>query len=81
MKKRRTAAEIIGFHLCWDMRDVSETRYQRYSNPAIYVIGDDYFAAPANNAPPKAAVGMPWVEVAEYYNRKVFVAKMIRVPS
>lgn len=33
---RRTAPEIIGFHFGWDMRDVSETRYQptRYTNPA-----------------------------------------------
>ena len=59
MTKRRTAAEIIGFHFGWDIRDVSETRYQstRYTAPAVYVIGDDYYAAPADNRRsfPKAA--------------------------
>lgn len=70
--KRRTAPEIIGFHLGWDMREVSEGRYQRYANPAVYVVGDDYYAAPADNRPPRHEVGKPWQEIAEYYGRKIF---------
>ena len=78
MTKRRTAAEIIGFHFCWDARDVSETRYQptRYATPAVYVIGDDYYAAPSNNSPPKYDLGKPWAEIAEHYGRKIFCSEM-----
>lgn len=79
MKERRTAPEIIGFHFGWDMRDVSETRYQptRYVNPAIYSMGDSYFAAPSNNATPKHIVGGPWECIAEYYGRKIFRSKAL----
>lgn len=74
MTKRRTAAEIIGFHFGWDIREVSDTRYQstRYTSPAIYVISDDYYAAPSDNRTPKYVVGKPWVEIAEHYGRKIF---------
>lgn len=77
MAQRKTAAEIIGFHFGWDIRDVSENRYQptRYSNPAIYLIGQDYYAAPSDNRTPRCEVGKPWVEVAEYYGRKVFYSE------
>lgn len=75
--KRRTAPEIIGFHFGWDMRDVSEGRYQptRYSNPAIYTFGTDYYAAPSNNLPPKNMPGA-WKEIGEHYGRKVFALNM-----
>lgn len=72
--KRRTAAELIGFHLGWDMRDVSEGRYQstRYAAPAIYVCGDDYYCAPSGSqVPPK---GWNWEPVGTYYARTVFRA-------
>ena len=74
MVKRRTAPEIIGFHFGWDMREISETRYQpsKYANPAVYVIFDDYYAAPSDNRKPKYDVGKPWVELYEYYGRKIY---------
>lgn len=77
MNKRRTAAEIIGFHFCSDIRDIQDCRYQstRYRD-AIYAIGDDYFAAPASNRPPAAEVGQPWEEIGEHYGRKVWRSKM-----
>ena len=73
---RRTAANIIAFHFGWDIRDVSDTRYQstRYSSPSIYTIGDSYYAAPSNNLPPKNMKG-GWVEIGEHYGRKVFELK------
>lgn len=76
--KRRTAAEIIAFHFGWDMREVSDTRYQstRYTSPALYVIGNDYYAAPSNNLPPKYEVGGNWHVIAEYYNRKIYCSEM-----
>ena len=70
----KTAAEIIGFHLGWDMRDVSETRYQptRLASPSIYAISDEfYYAAPSSNTPPKNMKG-DWRIIGEYYGRKVF---------
>lgn len=72
--KRRTAPEIIGFHFGNDMREISAGRYQRYANPAVYVVGNDYYAAPSNKAPPKHDVGGPWQEIAEYYGRKIYRA-------
>lgn len=77
MTKRRSAAEIIGFHFSADMREVSDTRYQptRLSNPAIYSMGDCYYAAPSNNRPPKNMEG-PWEVIGEHYERKVFRLRM-----
>lgn len=72
MTKRRTAPEIIGTHLCWDMHDVSEGRYQRYSNPAIYVCGADYYCSPTASQKPPA--DYQWDVVGEYFGRKVYIA-------
>lgn len=79
MKKRRTAAEIIGFHLGWDMRDVSETRYQpgTYNRAALYTIGDHYFCAPSDG---KRPYGWPWELVGTYYDRPVFRVHMNDLP-
>jgi hypothetical protein len=73
----RTAPEIIAFHFGWNMPDVSEGRYQptRYSTPSIYVIGDDYYAAPSNNKPPTNMKGA-WREIGEHYGRKVWELKV-----
>jgi hypothetical protein len=78
MAKRRTASEIIAFHFGWDMREMSESRYQptRYASPAVYVVSDDYYAAPSDNRPPKYELGQPWREVAEYYGRKIYCSEM-----
>jgi hypothetical protein len=77
MTKRRTAPEIIGFHFGWDMREVSDARYHptRIASPAVYVIGDDYYAAPSDNRPPRHKVGKPWAEFAEHYGRKIFISE------
>ena len=76
MNVRRTAANIIAFHFGWNITDVSEGRYQstRYASPSIYVLGDDYYAAPSNNLPPKNMKG-DWKEIGEHYDRKVFELK------
>lgn len=74
MAMRRHANEIIGFHLGWDLREVSEGRYQptRYSSPSIYVCGEDYYCAPSGSQkPPK---GFEWEKVGTYYERDVFRA-------
>ena len=77
--KKRTAPEIIGFHLGWDIHDVSEGRYQpsRYASPGVYVCNDDYFCAPSGTQkPPK---GFPWQQVGIYYNRPVYRATLVDI--
>ena len=73
MTKRRTAAEIIAFHIGWDMREVSEHRYHptRLRSPSIYGFDDGYYAAPADNKPP-GNMKSAWREIGEHYGRKVF---------
>lgn len=73
--KRRTAPEIIGTHLGWDIRDVSEGRYQRYTAPNVYVCGNAYFCAPtAGQKPPAGVSENAWELVGTYYGRQVFRA-------
>ena len=81
MEKRRTAAEIIATHLCWDMREVSDCRYQptRYATPAVYSIGNHYYCSPS-----KITTRMPmgktvWDFVGAYYGRSVFRVHMSEV--
>ena len=79
MTKRRTAAEIIAFHFFSDINDIRDARYQpsRFVNPAVYVVGDDYYCAPANGKLPSAInLGKAWREVDEYYGRKIYVSEM-----
>lgn len=77
MTSRKTAPEVIGFLLGWDMRDVSEGRYQptRYSSPGIYVCADDYYCCPSGSQkPPK---GYDWKPFGEAYGRTVYEAKAV----
>jgi hypothetical protein len=77
--KRRTAPELIAFHLGWDMRDVSEARYQpsAFANPAVYVIGNDYMCAPTGKLPrdPQSPDRWDWKLVGTYYGRNVYRAE------
>ena len=75
--KRRTAPEIIGMHLGWDMRDVSEGRYQptRFNSPGVYVCGNDYYCAPSGNQSPPAGDDWVWHQDGEWYGRKVYRAR------
>lgn len=72
----KTAPEIIAFHLGWNMPDVSDGRYQRYSAPGVYVCGNDYFCCPtASQTLPKGISESPWEAVGTYYSRTVYRAK------
>lgn len=68
------ASEIIAFHLCWNMSDVTDGRYQptRYASPGVYVCGDDYFCCPSGSQ--KLPEGFSWEKVGEYYGRSVYRA-------
>ncbi|MDR3449533.1 MAG: hypothetical protein P4M15_07290 [Alphaproteobacteria bacterium] len=81
--KRRTAAELIGIHLCSDIRDIQECRYQptRFASPAVYSIGEYYFCSPTGmktKLPVDREVPnrWQWEEVGMYYNRPIFRAHM-----
>jgi hypothetical protein len=76
----KTAPEIIGFHLGWDIRDVTDGRYQRYTAPGVYVCGDHYYCSPtAQQKPPhlgvKGDTPTAWEKVGTYYNRDVYRTK------
>lgn len=71
---RKTAPELIAFHLGWNMPDVSEGRYQptRYASPSVYVCGNDYYCAPSGSQ--KTPNGWDWNIVGTYYGRDVYRA-------
>ena len=78
MSKRvnKSAAECIAFRLGWDIRDVSENRYQygRTKYPE-YTIGDEYFCCPPAGAAPSKE--RAWVKDGEAYGRQIYSAKAI----
>jgi len=75
---RRTAAEIIAVHFCSDITDIRDGLYQRY-RPSVYVVGNDYYCAPAvGQKPPREAPGEPWRALAEYYGRTIYVSDVTR---
>jgi hypothetical protein len=69
-------SEIIAFHLGCDIRDVTDGRYQpsRYSNPPVYVCGEDYFCAPTERQE-LPGQDFDWKQVGEWYGRKVYRAQ------
>jgi hypothetical protein len=69
----KRANEIIAFSLGWNISDVTDGKYQRYSNPSVYVCGNDYYCCPTNNQ--KLPKGFNWVEVDNQYNRAIFKAE------
>lgn len=80
MTKRTSGAEVLAATLLMDRAEMSEHRYQptRYSSPAVYSFGGDYFAAYKTR--PKHKVGGEWELVkdqfwAEKYGTRVWVSK------
>jgi len=76
---KRTAPHVIGFYLGWDIRDVSDMRYQPsvYPSPAVYSIplkgGIEYLCCPSGSQkPPK---GFVWQPIGEAYGRTIYGAK------
>lgn len=55
MKSITILASTIG----WDIAEVSECRYQRYTLPSVYSIGDLYFAV-SKRRPKHEDVGGEW---------------------
>lgn len=74
MTTRRSAAEIVAFHLCTDISDVRDARYQqtRYCE-AVFSMGRYYYCAPTlGKRLPN--VGYEWEPVGTYYGRDVYRA-------
>lgn len=53
------ALTILASTIGWDIGEVSECRYQRYTRPAVYVIGNRYMAVSAAR-PRHDDVGGEW---------------------
>ena len=70
---KKSAAYVIAFHLGWDMKEVTDNRYQptRYHAPAVYTCGDHDWCCPTGSQKPPDALGQ-WEEVAVYDGRKVY---------
>lgn len=74
----KRADRIIAETLGWDVSEIKDYRYQRYVNPVVYAIGDQYFAA--HKIKPKHDVGQEWVEHTDQFgardtDRKVWVCQ------
>lgn len=74
-KSGKRANEIIGFHLGWDINDVTDGVYQptRYSSPRVYVCGDSYYCCPNGSKKPPA--GFNWKLDGTHYGRDVYMAE------
>jgi hypothetical protein len=51
--------EILAATIGWDMAEVSECKYQRYTSPVVYAIGGRYLAV-SKTKPRHADVGVEW---------------------
>lgn len=69
----KTAPEIIGFHLGWDIQDVKDGRYQRHDSPGVYVCANDYYCSPTASQKPPSGFN-EWNKVGTYYGRDVYKA-------
>lgn len=76
--RAKSEAEVIGFHLGWDINDVRECSYQdtRFRKPKVYTIGNDYVCAPLIGTKPAVDKQFPdrwvWEKVGTYYGREVY---------
>jgi hypothetical protein len=65
----KTAPMILAESFGWDYREVSEYRYQRYTNPNVYSIGDRYFAV-HHSKPKHSDIGTEWVEYDDQFGAR-----------
>jgi hypothetical protein len=71
----RSSAEIIAFHMGWDITEVRDARYQstRLVAMAVYPIGDDlWMCCPAKGKKPLYSKEFPWKPLTEYYGRTIY---------
>jgi hypothetical protein len=73
----KRASTVIAETLGWDTREMVDCRYQRYTAPAVYSIGERYFAAYPTK-PRHSDVGTEWIEHSDQFgaratNMKIWV--------
>ncbi len=78
----KRADYIIADSLGWDIKEVQECRYQKYTNPAVYSIGEYYFAV-SKTQPKHKDVGENWVEYKDQFgarntDKKIWVCNQIK---
>lgn len=79
-QRRRSAAECIGFRYGWDIRDVSDMRYQAgRQKHAVYSMLVGYVCCPPAGEKPPVDREIPgrwdWQPDGEAYGRTVYFAK------
>jgi hypothetical protein len=67
----KSAPEIIATHLCYDISEVTEGRYQSYL-PTVYVCGSHYFCCPPKGRKPSTDERFNWSAVWEMDGRTVY---------
>ena len=65
----KRASEVIAETIGYDVKEMSEYRYQRYTRPAVYSIGDRYFAAHPTK-PKHNDVGGEWREHSDQFGAR-----------
>lgn len=73
--QKRSGAEIIAFHLGWDISEIRDNRYQptHYVSMAVYSVGDDlWMCCPPAGQKPRYGDQWPWKPLAEYYGRTIY---------
>jgi len=65
----KRAETVIAESLGWDIQELRECRYQRYTAPAVYAVGGRYFAASVNK-PKHDDVGIEWVEHSDQFGTR-----------
>ena len=74
MTKKRTGAECVAFRYGWDLRDVTDMRYQaKRGAVAVYTMFDGYVCCPPSGKEPPA--GWTWRADGEAYGRTVYFAE------
>jgi hypothetical protein len=73
--KRRSATELVAFHLGWDMADVRDCRYQaKRGEMPVFTCGDSYYCCPPEGEHPGNLKGFTWIADGTAYGRTIYTA-------
>jgi hypothetical protein len=73
--KKRSGAYVIASYFCNDLRDIQESRYQRYE-PAVYSPSDDYYTCPAAGKKPNGDSRWNWEVMVEHLGSTIYVSRI-----
>lgn len=66
----KTAADMIAETLGWDVSELRQCRYQRYTSPMVYAIGNRYFAASRGKPRHTDVSESPWCEHSDQFGAR-----------